>query len=40
MKTYPQDCINSNCKKTLYIKKHELGLPLQCEKCINKKTKK
>lgn len=33
----PQECINSNCKNILYVSKVELGLPLQCESCINKR---
>lgn len=36
-KVYPKDCINSNCKKVVYVEKHELYLCLQCETCINKK---
>jgi hypothetical protein len=32
----PQECINNNCTTIFYVKNHELGLCLQCEKCINK----
>ena len=39
MKLYPKECINSNCKKITYVKKHELGLCIQCENCINLKEK-
>lgn len=37
--TKPKECINSNCKNVIYVKSSELHLPLQCESCINKKSK-
>jgi hypothetical protein len=37
LKSRPQECINSTCKNTLYVSDFELGLPLQCEYCVNKR---
>ena len=35
----PKECINSNCKNIIYVVDYKLHLPLQCEICINKKSK-
>lgn len=35
--TYPKECINSKCNTIVFIEYSQLHLPLQCEKCINKK---
>lgn len=39
-KLYPMNCINANCNKIIYVEKHELGLCLQCKKCIKIKQEK
>ena len=33
----PQECINLSCKNILYVSDAKLGLPLQCETCIDKR---
>jgi hypothetical protein len=37
VKSKPKECINLSCKNTFYVTEISLGLPLQCETCINKR---
>lgn len=35
----PKECINSKCKNVIYVKEHDLCLPLMCNSCIIKSDK-
>lgn len=36
-KLYPTDCVINTCNKIVYVEKHQLGLGLECDSCLEKR---